>query len=255
LTTAIETRERPILFTGEMVKAILQNQKTVTRRIVSKRNSTVLGYTGSQLWSHLHFNYDKDGFRTYVDGPNDTMFGCGPSVQYLHVPAWHPNDGEKALASYRVRPIWEVGERLWVRETFACHDTDGRFFPESFAISYAADDDGESVKWIRDIDQQKFTREYATGKNRPSIFMPRWASRLTVEITGVSGSRIQEITEEGAKKEGFGPGFVPDGQRGYGTVCVGHRPLFASKWDVINGNGAWVRNDWVWAIEFKRIKP
>ena len=119
-------------------------------------------------------------------------------------------------------PYGTPGDRLWVRETFAPSDTDdaraGRW-------EYRADNhDPLCMKW------------------RPSIFMPRRASRLTLEVTGVRVERLQEISEADAIAEGVGYHV--------GGPVLAYRTL----WKSINGAGSWKANPWVWRIEFRVLR-
>lgn len=135
-------------------------------------------------------------------------------------------------------PQGRPGDRLWVRETFQVLHRGER------AVRYHADDsDGAGLPWT------------------PSIFMPRWASRVTLEITEVRVQRLQEICEEDAKAEGVMP--LPcsvnpnqlvagDPVRTFGTHPYSSE--FAVLWDSINAErGSWSSNPWVWAITFKRV--
>ena len=134
------------------------------------------------------------------------------------------------------------GDRLWVRETWAqpfkrtakstgvIYRADG---PEH--LSLAAHQWGEGAPW------------------RPSIFMPRWASRLTLEVTEVRVQRLQEISEEDAKAEGVEPYRPAEGDGGAHEGAAWYRIQFSHLWDEINGKRApWASNPWVWAISFKR---
>ena len=141
-------------------------------------------------------------------------------------------------------PYGQHGDRLWIKETWRAHLCDGR---DNESIHYAADGpacpvDGTTIKpW------------------RPSIFMPHWASRLTLEITKVRVERLQEISEEDCIAEGI----EKAGPHGYGwrnytdpaVVCSTPRQSYFSLWESINGKGSLANNPWVWVIEFKRIKP
>lgn len=220
--TAVKTE--PLLFRAEMVNAILAGQKTQTRRLVTARNSTVLGYPGSRYWNDLRWDYVGEvapmGVR--IDGPNDTMFGAGPGCQYLHVPA----DQGGEMVVYRVRPKYEVGQQIWVRETFRPILTG----INAGGFDYRADDKGASglgfMPW------------------KPSIFMPRRASRITLEVESVRAERIQDICETDAIAEG---------------VCLLSDPTSARDeyeilWKEINGHDSWDANPWVWAISFK-VQP
>jgi hypothetical protein len=125
------------------------------------------------------------------------------------------------------------GDRLWVKETFAaCRH--GERHPE--CIEYRADNRSESgLRWT------------------PSIYMPRWASRITLEITEVRVQRLQEISEADAIAEGV----LKTG--GCANLQPHHfrpaRDLFRELWDSINGAGSWSSNPWVWAISFRRLEP
>ncbi|WP_186083797.1 hypothetical protein [Burkholderia gladioli] len=132
-------------------------------------------------------------------------------------------------------PHGEPGDRLWVRETWGQY----QLAPED--IVYRADEDfpcGSPKRW------------------RPSIHMPRWASRITLEITGVRVERLQDISEADAIAEGIehtSDGFSVDEGRHFHAARA--RDSFASLWDGLNearGHG-WEANPWVWVIEFRRI--
>lgn len=128
-----------------------------------------------------------------------------------------------------VCPQGRPGDRLWVRETFA----DVGWPPTGPQYVYRADPDSG------DNDVQKW---------KPSIFMPRWASRIALEVVSVRVERLQKISEDDARAEGVGEGP----QEGWVTGPV---VAYADLWDSINGRDAWLLNPWVWVIEFKRIEP
>ncbi|WP_286694039.1 hypothetical protein [Spongiibacter sp. UBA1325] len=153
----------------------------------------------------------------------------------------------------------QPGDRLWVRETHA-------IVPRT---AYAMSDGVDQVfRPGNDHDAAIFKAGWKLsppGRWRPSIHMPRWASRITLEITGVRIERLQDITEEDARAEGINcyP-FIPDD--GY-PVCNGYTHLdddgkctlwptakraFENLWESINGLGSWEKNPWVWVLEFKR---
>jgi hypothetical protein len=144
-------------------------------------------------------------------------------------------------------PYGTVGQRLWVRETYRFDGLDPKLALRSQCldeISYRADMEGD-----RCCDDCAW---------RPSIFMPRWASRITLEITGVRVERLQEISEEEAEAEGVyehlgKPQVECDGQ-------VRHFPDasfvrgYLSVWQSIHGPGSWDANPWVWVLEFRRVE-
>ena len=120
------------------------------------------------------------------------------------------------------------GDRLWVRETWA-PEREGTGCPDDTGTLYRAtdpgwDDENTGLRW------------------RPSIFMPRTASRILLEITHVRVQRLQDISEDDARAEGCEPFAYP-------------RDRFHGLWDTIHGSGAWHANPWVWALTFRRIQP
>jgi hypothetical protein len=151
--------------------------------------------------------------------------------------------------------LWQHGgDRMWVRETWQAEP--GPLRPGT-AIVYREDYRDDSHGY----DGEKSPEgKYRTW--RPSIFMPRWASRITLEITDVRVQRLQEISEDDAQAEGvccrsdlaWGHGGVGD-QMAEWAVNHGHRFAFRELWDSINGKTfPWDSNPWVWAITFKRIE-
>ena len=130
-------------------------------------------------------------------------------------------------------PYGAPGDRLWVRETWAApHDRDHlrpREIPNGTRIHHRASWEGPSgLLW------------------RPSIHMPRWASRITLEVTGVRVERLQAISEEDAKAEGCPFDEPPPGKPW---------AWFRKLWMDINGAESWASNPWVWVVEFKRVTP
>ena len=141
-------------------------------------------------------------------------------------------------------PYGQPGDRLWVRETF-CDD----WHMDRGVVEYRAD--GE-------LDSDMFD---AGCTWRPSIHMPRWASRITLEVTDVRVERLQEISEADAIAEGVHPddACLPDDDTSafsrIGPVCNASFPVarYAALWESINGIGAWEKNPLVWVIEFRRV--
>lgn len=239
------TNERPIIFSGEMVRAILYGRKTQTRRIPSPYNSS-FGSAPREYWRHADFS------RAFVDGKSSP-------AQYLHVPCHTENPGECEQCDIFGWPgsthrLWPSGYRgysdsfsdfyrLWVRETWR--------------TVY----DGAGKEWIEFYESGSFPRdsrekEYGCGPWRPSIFMPRKASRITLALVKVRVERLQDITEEDAKAEGamFFDGR-PVNHHGwrhdYADVFPTAKASFANLWDKINGKKhPWASNPWVWVIEF-----
>ena len=204
-------RERPILFSAPMVRAILDGRKTVTRRVAK------LNYAG----------------RVALRGRQ-----------------WHVDDPNAFLAC----PYGVPGDRLWVRENFMPAPMEVP--PESprrtrWDIVYAA---GGAEERMAPAAYNPMLYNYERWS--PSIHMPRWASRITLEVVGVRVERLQEIVQADAIAEG-GP---PDDQ----TISAVSREFgyedwprswFAQLWDNINAKRGygWDANPWVWRIEFRRI--
>jgi hypothetical protein len=129
-------------------------------------------------------------------------------------------------------PYGQAGDRLWVRETFALE-------PKSAV--------GDKVLYRADAEQKSWAW-------KPSIFMPRWASRITLEVIGVKVERVKDISIEDSKAEGVMPDYA------HQCADLGHphdsRSLFHRLWDSINAKRGygWDKNPWVWVISFKRVK-
>lgn len=151
--------------------------------------------------------------------------------------------------SERPLPYGKTGDRLWVREAWcACRDLNRvppRDIPPGSSIEHEAT-------------KRSYAEIGLTGKLRPSMFMPRWASRITLEITSVRVERLQEISIEDAKAEGaWGPddSIVQKVADYFGTDIFSANPrkAFQMLWESINGPDSWAANPWVWAIEFRRV--
>jgi hypothetical protein len=208
------SKETPILFSAPMVRAILDGRKTQTRRVLTRKTCFHDGNPAQKWqWDALDF---KTGF---VDrGPSP----AGNSGPYIHITDL---DGD---CTHRIYPRWLVGEGLWVRETWYNDLPDAKDLEH---IYYRAD--GECCEQIPEC----ACGEVGRPKWRPSIFMPKWASRLSLEVTKVRGERIQDISESDALAEGFSS--VSD---------------FKALWDSLNAERGfgWSENPWVWVIEFER---
>lgn len=252
---AVAIIEKPILFSGDMVRAILDGRKGNTRRIVTRNNSTVLGDTRCENWDELLWNGEE-----YAD---DSLATLGmPRNQYLHVPAMCEGDEVRYRVGSRVSP----GDTLWVREAWGLHDTQLSDGPDDAHVYYRATDGDR-----HDLRYQKW---------RPSIHMPRWACRLRLNVTGVRVERLQDITEEDAIAEGAGAaervcdfcGWIGtwDELEEVGETEDSHpcprckedtdgwyldeqyRKGFQYLWQSINGPESWAANPWVWVYEFER---
>lgn len=203
------SKERPILFSGPMVRALLDGRKTQTRRVWKMPR-------GCEWYAEM--GGEAEGWFVDPDQP-----------WWLHVEECRPPHG---------RP----GDRLWVRESFA-HIYRGNVQPEKRAP--------EDVAYMAD----KLTPDpYVYGSWKPSIHMPRWASRITLEITSVRVERLQDISDADCVSEGCGA--LPAAIGCPMTSAPGEtipRAMFRALWESINGTDSWAANPWVWAIEFRRL--
>ena len=147
-------------------------------------------------------------------------------------------------------PYGAPGDRLWVRETWALVDDRSKPATTRSGVLYRATDRRErsfsgSEKW------------------RPSIHMPRWASRITLEVTGVRVERLQDISEEDAKAEGAAHRIAPGGDLsavfdalpGEEAAPIGYQAHFRDLWESINGAESWAADPWVWVVSFRRVTP
>jgi hypothetical protein len=219
--------ERPILFKGEMVRAILDGRKTQTRRVMKPPpKPTPADFPGpAGHW--------------WPSQKHKSMLGVEREMQ-----KW------KGLAGSAC-PYGDTGDLLWVRETWgAVWPADEPVPLRQCEIEYRADlppgCTDRPGEWPADEGNGP-----EVPKWRPSIHMPRWASRITLRITDIRVERLQDITEDDAWAEGCDPVVHPDGAVDCGT----RKTTFASLWNKINGPGAWGANPWVWVMAFERVKP
>jgi hypothetical protein len=210
MTTATAIKERPILFSGPMVRAILEGRKTQTRRIVK------LGFGGSFGRS------DTPGYDwTFRGSRRGCVHGDGSGC-------WQDLRHEQLL---KLCPYGRIGDRLWVREHCAIQQGNRVSNPHYFA-------EGP----MPSLDDR---HDAGLLKSKPSIHMPRWASRISLEITGVRVERLNEITLSDVAAEGV----PPNNEAGWDSV-----ESFRSLWESINGAGSWAANPWVWVVEFRRLE-
>ncbi len=218
--------DRPILFSAPMVRAILAGQKTQTRR-----TGRFYGRPGDHLWV-------RETWKASIS----------------HSCAMDACDCDDVLVSYAAGGYSRSSDN---------HDPDAEIRPgdvdERWVSGYeiAAHEDRPGGKeWL-------MPKAALAGKNVSPLFMPRWASRITLEVTGLRAERLQDITEADAKAEGVEPlshigaeqAIAGDQQsRTHGSHP--HTLAFAVLWDTINGDRApWVSNPWVWVVGFERVLP
>ncbi|HEY6244612.1 MAG TPA: hypothetical protein VIX17_11720 [Pyrinomonadaceae bacterium] len=200
-------KEHPILFSGPMVRAILEGRKTQTRRVITPQPTPHPANEHFLAWVKNRY------------GADEMMVTDSLIEQCRH---------------------GSVRDRLWVRESLRWTDR----------LTYAAD--GTEVP----NDQIPDDAKVAILTTAPSIFMPRWASRITLEITKVRVEQLRLLSEEDAVAEGAGAmgGAIIKAERfgGYMPAAVYQ---FAGGWDALNAKRgySWNSNPWVWVIEFKRL--
>lgn len=222
-------KERPVIFNGEMVRAILDGRKTQTRRVIAN-----VGHDNCLPLQKR--TKTKDGIYTHVmDAP-----------------------------IYGICPFGKIGDRIWVRETWSDVNLDG-----APAVAYRADDEVYDLMEDKSLldedgafnyqDSRVCKYQFAAwhsdlisgieGKWRPSIHMPRWASRITLEITAVRVERLNDISEEDARAEGLAPS-----QHIITPPEALYRVGFLKLWQSIYGAESWRANPWVWVIEFNPVE-
>jgi hypothetical protein len=218
------SKEKPILFSADMVRAILDGRKTQTRRLSGLEDVN----KSPDIW-----RFNKVGILDYMTKPRyKGRFGA-----YFETESLEPNTLHICPVTC---PYGKPGDLLWVRETWGLYDTEPKDGPEKAIIFYRASD-GDNY-------------ELRYQLWRPSIFMPRWASRITLEITGVRVERLQDISEGDAISEGVRHAFPSqDDNRPPASYDIA---AFAQLWDSINAKRgySWSSNPWVWVIEFQRAE-
>lgn len=237
------TKEKPILFTGEMVRAILSGRKTQTRRVIKPQpQKWVDCYVRSASPRH----WLPQG--VFLSDPSGILGKGALEIRQNDTPVKCP---------------YEVGMRLWVREGHLLQECVCQAAPAALRgnCRYCGGR-GETVIYKADA---TCAGDSVCCRYRPSIHMPRWASRITLEITDIRVQRLQEISEEDAAAEGVGrielsPG--PSFGRVGGLELKGH-PLtsthghaFCVLWDSINikPGTRWEDSPWVWCLSFRRVE-
>ncbi|SWO30455.1 morphogenetic protein [Klebsiella pneumoniae] len=215
-----------MIFNAEMVRALLSGRKTQTRRIIKPQPEATLSGSLSGKWLSRPLN------GLLLPKIEDIAIHC---------------------------PFGVVGDRIWVRETFQ-----GPLFDYDLMDSYCKDPtpfekpefcvykaDGVPAPEFYDADDELHCCW------RPSIHMPRWASRILLEITNVRVERLNAINEHDAQAEGVAKlrgGFWKHYQPGWTQHQLSARGSFVTLWKSIYGDESWNSNPWVWVIKFKRIE-
>lgn len=240
-------KERGMIFNAEMVRAILDGRKTQTRRIMKVQPSEGFAPINMALETDYEAHWytpgvvDKDG---YLQPAKHDVFGVASD--------------EEGYAC----PFGAVGDHIWVREAFQGPLVseelleEYRAYPEKFEnpeyCEYPAD--GGPRPEYCDLDDN------LRHGWRPSIHMPRWASRITLEITGVRVERLQNISDEDVDAEGFAgdyptsalPALFPGEPSDWSHLSM--RDCYGVLWKSIYGEESWQANPWVWVITFQRVE-
>ena len=251
--------EWPLLFKPEMVRATIEGRKTKTRRVATTRNTLFDGgdWAGAAWPRNMAMN-DLDWQNAWVDEGPPPAGNPGPYLK-----AHYPAEG----THHRIYPKYQVGDNIWIRETWRFADWTEDGLPY---IEYAADNARHlvrhpSAEWgekLADIwaelsapENYNIDMRAADRKWRPSIYMPRDACRLVMEITDIQIERIQDITNDDAIAEGIPVDENNHAIRANDTVNWGSaKGAFAELWDDINAKRGygWKQNNWVIVITYRR---
>ncbi|STR08153.1 ASCH domain-containing protein [Klebsiella quasipneumoniae] len=199
-------KERGMIFNGEMVRALLSGRKTQTRRPIK--------------WKQTRFTEigeREDGSKW--PWSEDAEHACD---------FWHPC------------PFGAVGDRIWVREAFRVHSR----ATDVATLVYKASERNSWTEQTRRVPVAVCNKPATPEKWTPSLHMPRWASRILLEITGVRVERLRSMSQDDARAEGV---IAASGPMEAGLA-------FRELWDSIYGEESWKANPWVWVIEFKRVE-
>lgn len=228
--------ERGMIFNAEMVRALLSGRKTQTRRIIKPQPEATLSGSLSGKWLSRPLN------GLLLPKIEDIAIHC---------------------------PFGSVGDRIWVREAFRVHSR----ATDVATLVYKASERNSWTEQTRRVPVAVCNKPATPEKWTPSLHMPRWASRILLEITDVRVERLNAISEEDAIAEGMQGVICPccKGDSEYSTsqydaetlavvdeipcrACESNRSKFFTLWDSIYGYGQHCIGEWVWVIEFKRVE-
>ncbi|MCW9408936.1 hypothetical protein N5I62_04035 [Klebsiella quasipneumoniae] len=215
-------KERGMIFNGEMVRAILDGRKTQTRRIMK--------------------------VQPVLNGNFYEVFGAAWSKGMKSIPALPGHS-----LSTRC-PFGAVGDRIWVREAFRVHSR----ATDVATLVYKASERNSWTEQTHRVPVAVCNKPATPEKWTPSLHMPRWASRILLEITDVRVERLNAISEEDARAEGIIDGGCLNCGEPEPCGCANPDPdatdAFAYLWQSIYGQENWNANPWVWVISFKRVE-
>lgn len=205
---------RGMIFNSEMVRAILDGRKTQTRRVLATYQDAV----------KFCPEWDVNGKQIFIVLGEKDHTGMNPVIT--------------AIPCHFGQP----GDRIWVRETFRVHSR----ATDVATLVYRASVRNSWTEQTHRVPVAVCNKPATPEKWTPSIHMPRWASRITLEITDVRVERLNSISDSDASKEGC---CIADMESG---DCLSD--VFARLWTSIYGDDSWQANPWVWVIEFKRVE-
>lgn len=225
----------PLLFSAPMVRAMLDGRKTVTRRALTR--ARVFGTPERPAWTLA-----GDKLQRALQNA-DRWRALGEDGWFWESDAF-PWQAPATRTGWMADIGYSIGDLRWVREPWRTHRDFDHLAPRDIPVGSTIQCDATGPTFDEGL----------SGRSRPGMFMPRWASRLTIRVTGVKVERLQNISEEDAIAEGIAPApggwwSGMEGQAGT-TPRVAYRLL----WNVINGPDAWTANPWVVAITFETIK-
>lgn len=260
-------KERPILFSAPMVRAIFEGRKTMTRRVVKwpgvKHWTTpsfvnVGGGQGGQDGGHwTNCPYGTVGDRLWVRESNLFVSECG---KYLCRKNFSTKDNAGFLENYEVwtrdkKTHWVGDDRINQEEDWYVGLKALPYVVTSWSCQMTGQKKGSFTLGLTHYDPETLLVKYATPeiesrkvvfrKRVPGIHMPRWASRITLEVAAIRVERLNAISRGDAMSEGCPFPNMAEGED--------PRLWFADLWTTINGRESWDANPWVWVVEFRRV--
>jgi hypothetical protein len=259
-------KERPILFSGPMVRALLDGSKTQTRRVMKKQ--PYISRTNPPQFSDVEVG---DLFICPDYCPTTPVRGR-VIAECESIGAYHCM-GQKTFAE-KHSPYGVPGDRLWVRESGVISKLRGTLEKPGLFRHDVPTTPTIGHYWVEETRSTGASYNVAGcprssallsygAKACPSIHMPRWASRITLEVTGVRVERLQDISEADAAAEGveslrnegeYWKHYLESTASCDALICLSARESFRTLWDSLAALGAdWQANPWVWVVEFKRV--
>lgn len=215
MSTELIVKDTPLLMKGPLVCATLDDLKTQTRRL----NGLDVINSAPDSWDYIGYTGNARHMFRRKDGSNPQTIKC---------------------------PYGKPGDRLWVRETIRATPEEVYYDADRTPINLD-DLEPEQEEWIH-----AYKGDVSDSVVIPSIHMPRWASRINLEIAAIRVERVQDISIPDTSREGIPWNEETNPKPRDGRLLI---PLFAKLWDSINAKRGypWKDNNWVWVVEFKRV--